>query len=96
MSVEVFDDDVNALPSHLQMYYLNPHKAFGLDPEETTTKMIRDAFRRAMLGHCRYFWGISKPKVSKEILLFSYHILRRNIEGPCQKIKAGWYKNNYI
>ena len=92
----LFDDDPGALPPHLREVYHNPHKFLGLDPEETTTKSIRDAFRRAALGYCSYFWGLAKPKASMEVILFAYHLLRRNIVGPAQDINAGWHNNPYM
>ena len=93
---QIFDDNPESLPPHLRKVYQNPHKTLGLDPEETTTKAIRDAFRRAALGNCSYFWGLAKPKASMEVILFAYHLLRRNIVGPAQDIKAGWHKNSYM
>jgi hypothetical protein len=94
--MELFDDDPSVLPKHLQVCYLSPTKTFGLSPETANTGSVRDAFRRAMLGQCRYFWGLPKNKNTVEQIVFSYHLLRRNITGPASAIKAGWNKNVYM
>lgn len=80
-------DDLTSLPSRYRIIYNNPYKALGLDPDDCDTNKIRQAFRKASLGLCGQFWSLQKSNLSLEELVFAYHLLRRNIVGPCQKIK---------
>ena len=43
-------DDVNILPGSLISIYLNPHRALGLDEALTTVSMVRETFRKLILG----------------------------------------------
>jgi len=89
-------DDVSLLPPPLQKPYKDPHKVFGLDKEDTTTQMIRDAFRKQMLGFCPCFSGLPKSKFNEKQVLFSYHLLRKTITGPTQKIMRTLRTNPYL
>ena len=89
-------DDPNVLPPAFKKPYLDPHKVFGLDKEDCTTGMIRDAFRKLMVGQCGCFQGMPKSKFSNKQLLFAYHLLRKTIVGPAQKIMATWRTNPYL
>lgn len=46
----VESDNVNILPGSLVAIYLNPHRALGLDETLTSVSMVREAFRKLILG----------------------------------------------
>ena len=95
--VEHFDiDDLTALPPHLRKVYKNPYRSFGLDPAETNTKEIRDAFRKALLGFCPQFMGMQKSTLTVQQLVFSYHLLRKTLRGPAQNLKEQMTKTKYM
>lgn len=95
--VEHFDiDDLTALPPHLRKVYKNPYRSFGLDPAETNTKEVRDAFRKALLGFCPQFMGMQKSTLTVEQLVFSYHLLRKTIRGPAQNLKEQMANTRYM
>lgn len=95
--VEHFDiDDLTALPPHLRKVYKNPYRSFGLDPAETNTKEIRDAFRKALLGFCPQFMGMQKSTLTVQQLVFSYHLLRKTLRGPAQNLKEQMAKTKYM
>jgi len=89
-------DDLSLLPPPLQKPYKDPHKVFGLDKEDTTTSMIRDAFRKQMIGFCNCFAGMPKSKHSVTQVLFAYHLLRKTITGPTQKIMRTLRTNPFM
>ena len=89
-------DDIELLPPPLRKVYKDPHKLFGLDKEETTTTMIRDAFRKQVLGFCTCFSGLPKSKHTVQQVLFAYHLLRKTVTGPTQKIMRTIRTNPYL
>ena len=46
----VESDNVNILPASLVAIYLNPHRALGLDESSTNVSMLRETFRKLILG----------------------------------------------
>ena len=95
--VEHFDiDDISCLHPNLRKIYKNPYRTFGLDPAETSTTQVRDAFRKAMLGFCYQFMGMQKSSLKLEQVVLSYHLLRKTLRGPAQNLKEQMAKTTYM
>ena len=95
--VERFDiDDISCLHPNLRKIYKNPYRTFGLDPAETNTTQVRDAFRKAMLGFCFQFMGMQKSSLKLEQVVLSYHLLRKTLRGPAQNLKEQMAKTTYM
>lgn len=93
---KIEEDDPNLLPVPFRKPYKDPHKVFGLDKEDCNVGMVRDAFRKQIMGFCNCFAGLPKSKFTVQQVLFAYHLLRKTITGPTQKIMPTFRKNPYL
>ena len=90
------EDDEKCLPAALRKIYRNPFRPFGIDPEDAPISRVRDAFRKQIMSFCISFAGLPRSKMTLQQILFAYHMLRKTVTGPAEKIMRTFRTNPFL
>jgi hypothetical protein len=59
----------------------------GLDESSVDISLVRETFRKTILGYCHHFAGLSEPKMTLQQVLLAYHLVRGTLTGPASVVK---------
>ena len=80
-------DDFNVLPQSIIPIYQRPHRCLGLDESSCTVALLRETFRKTILGYIPYFSGLGEPKLKLRQVLLAYHLIRGTIPKKSSVVK---------